>query len=148
MSGLSSSVVTADCRPRRLGDDPINCRPSDAQCTGQPLGRPHREPRALRAVGPGRRSSSKRRGSSPSNKACTSRGSTWKTSAASFRRHRADDTVAKAIRAILRAELIVVDIGLLPVAPDAAEDLYRLVDAAYEKRSVAISSNLRPGSMT
>jgi hypothetical protein len=28
------------------------------------------------------------------------------------------------------------------VAADAAEGLYRLVDAAYEKRSVAISSNL------
>jgi len=81
--------------------------------------------------GPGIRSSSKRRGSSPSNKACTSRGSPWKTWRP-HRRHRADDTVAKAIRAILRAELIVVeDIGLLPVAPDAAEGLYRLVDAAY-----------------
>jgi len=30
------------------------------------------------------------------------------------------------------------------VATDAAEGLYRLVDAAYEKRSVAISSNLHP----
>jgi hypothetical protein len=28
------------------------------------------------------------------------------------------------------------------VATDAAEGLYRVVDAAYEKRSVAISSNL------
>ena len=36
------------------------------------------------------------------------------------------------------------DIGLLPVGPDAAEGLYRLVDAAYEKRSVAVSSNLHP----
>ncbi len=36
------------------------------------------------------------------------------------------------------------DIGLLPVAPDATEGLYRLVDAAYEKRSLAISSNLYP----
>ena len=36
------------------------------------------------------------------------------------------------------------DIGLLPVGPDAAEGLYRLVDAAYERRSVAISSNLHP----
>ena len=62
-----------------------------------------------------------------------------------IRRHRADDTVHKAIARILRAELIVVDdIGLLPVAADAAEGLYRLVDAAYEKRSVAISSNLHP----
>ena len=62
-----------------------------------------------------------------------------------LRRHRADDTVAKAITRLLKAELIIVDdIGLLPVATDAAEGLYRLVDAAYEKRSVAISSNLHP----
>lgn len=62
-----------------------------------------------------------------------------------LRRHRADDTVSKAISRILRADLIVVDdIGLLPVPHDAAEGLYRLVDAAYEKRSVAVSSNLHP----
>jgi DNA replication protein DnaC len=61
------------------------------------------------------------------------------------RRHRADDSVTKAITRILRADLAVVDdIGLLPVSPDAAEGLYRLVDAAYEKRSVAVSSNLHP----
>ncbi len=39
------------------------------------------------------------------------------------------------------------DIGLLPVSADAAEGLYRLVDAAYEKRSVAISSNLHPSGL-
>ena len=39
---------------------------------------------------------------------------------------------------------LVDDIGLLPVSVDAAEGLYRRVDAAYEKRSVAISSNLHP----
>ena len=45
----------------------------------------------------------------------------------------------------LRADLVIVDdIGLLPVSTDAAEGLYRLVDAAYERRSVAISSNLHP----
>lgn len=61
------------------------------------------------------------------------------------RRHRADDSVTKAIGRILRAELIVVDdIGLLPVTTDAAEGLYRLVDAAYEKRALAVSSNLHP----
>ncbi len=38
------------------------------------------------------------------------------------------------------------DIGLLPVAQDAAEGLYRLVDAAYEERSVAVSSNLHPAA--
>ncbi len=54
--------------------------------------------------------------------------------------------MSKAIARVLRADLVVVDdIGLLPVAQDAAEGgLYRLVDAAYEKRSVAISSNLHP----
>jgi DNA replication protein DnaC len=61
------------------------------------------------------------------------------------RRHRADDSVTRAIARILRADLVVVDdIGLLPVGPDAAEGLYRLVDAAYERRSVAVSSNLHP----
>ena len=61
------------------------------------------------------------------------------------RRHRADDSVTRAIGRILRADLVVVDdIGLLGVTTDAAEGLYRLVDAAYEKRSIAISSNLHP----
>jgi DNA replication protein DnaC len=61
------------------------------------------------------------------------------------RAHRADDSVTRAVEKILRAGLIVVDdIGLLPVGPDAAEGLYRLVDAAYEKRSIAVSSNLHP----
>jgi IstB-like ATP binding protein len=64
-----------------------------------------------------------------------------------IRRHRADGSVAKAIGRILRADLVVVDdVGPLPVGPDAAEGLYRLVDAAYEKRSVAVSSNLHPPS--
>ena len=64
-----------------------------------------------------------------------------------LRRHRADDTVTKAIARVLRADLVVVDdIGLLAVASDAAEGRYRLVDAAYEKRSIAISSNLHPAA--
>ena len=61
------------------------------------------------------------------------------------RAHRTDDTVTKAVARILRADLVIVDdIGLLPVAHDAAEGLYRIVDAAYEKRSIALSSNLHP----
>ena len=63
------------------------------------------------------------------------------TLGALVRAHRSDDSVAR----ILRADLIVVDdIGLLEVGADAAEGLYRLVDAAYEKRSIAVSSNLHP----
>jgi DNA replication protein DnaC len=62
-----------------------------------------------------------------------------------LRRHRADDTVAKAIGRLTRADLIVIDdIGMLPVAPDAAEALFRVVDAAYEKRSIALTSNIHP----
>ena len=61
------------------------------------------------------------------------------------RRHSADDTAAKAINKIMRADVIVIDdIGLLPVTTDTAEALYRVVDAAYEKRSIALSSNLHP----
>ena len=61
------------------------------------------------------------------------------------RRHSADDTATKAIKRIMRADVIVIDdIGLLPVATETAEALYRVVDAAYEKRSIALSSNLHP----
>jgi DNA replication protein DnaC len=61
------------------------------------------------------------------------------------RRHRADDSTARAIRRIMRADVIVIDdIGLLPVTTETAEALYRVVDAAYERRSVALSSNLHP----
>ncbi|MCY9782559.1 IS21-like element helper ATPase IstB [Nocardiopsis sp. EMB25] len=61
------------------------------------------------------------------------------------RRHRADDSMARAVTRLLRADLIVVDdIGLLPVSADAAEGFYRLVDAAYERRSLVVSSNLHP----
>jgi len=60
-------------------------------------------------------------------------------------RHRADDTITCAIRRIMRADLIIIDhIGLLPVATETAEALYRVVDAAYERRAIALSSNLHP----
>jgi DNA replication protein DnaC len=64
-----------------------------------------------------------------------------------IRAHRSDDSVTRVVARILRADLIVIDdIGLLPVGADAAEGLYRLVDAAYEKRSIAVSSNLHPAA--
>ena len=60
-------------------------------------------------------------------------------------RHRIDDSITKALKPVLRSDLVIVDdIGLLPINSDAAEGLYRLIDAAYERRSVAISSNLHP----
>ncbi|MCA1677669.1 MAG: IS21-like element helper ATPase IstB [Actinobacteria bacterium] len=70
---------------------------------------------------------------------------TLETLAALLRRHRPDDSVAKAIGKLIRSDLIVIDdVGLLPVAPEAAEALFRLVDAAYEKRSIALTSNIHP----
>ena len=61
------------------------------------------------------------------------------------RRHRVDDTVSKAFAQLASTSLVLVDdIGLLPISADAAEGLYRLVDAMYERRSVALSSNLHP----
>jgi DNA replication protein DnaC len=61
------------------------------------------------------------------------------------RRHRADDTITKAISRLTRVDLIVIDdVGMLPVSPDAAEALFRVVDAAYERRSIALTSNLHP----
>jgi len=39
---------------------------------------------------------------------------------------------------------VIDDIGMLPAGQAAAEAFYRLVDAAYERRSVAVTSNLHP----
>lgn len=61
------------------------------------------------------------------------------------RRHRVDDSVSKAFARLTRTDLVIVDdIGLLPVSADAAEGFYRLVDTAYERKSLAVSSNLHP----
>ena len=70
---------------------------------------------------------------------------TLESLAALVRRHRADDSVAKAIDRLIRADLAIVDdVGMLPVAADAAEALFRVVDAAYERRSLALTSNIHP----
>lgn len=62
-----------------------------------------------------------------------------------LRGHRADGSVSKAITKLIRADLVIVDdIGMVPVSPEAAEALFRVVDAAYEKRSLAITSNIHP----
>jgi DNA replication protein DnaC len=64
---------------------------------------------------------------------------------ATIGRAKADASIAKTVARITRADLVVVDdIGMLPAGHDAAEAFYRVVDAAYEKRSVAVTSNLHP----
>jgi DNA replication protein DnaC len=70
---------------------------------------------------------------------------TPETLAALVHRHRADDSVNRAINRLIRTDLILIDdVGLLPVSAEAAEAMFRVVDAAYERRSVALSSNLHP----
>jgi DNA replication protein DnaC len=56
-----------------------------------------------------------------------------------------DGTVARTVARVCRCDLIVVDdIGMLPAGQEAAEAFYRVVDAAYERRSVAVTSNIHP----
>ncbi|MFF7551018.1 IS21-like element helper ATPase IstB [Streptomyces canus] len=56
-----------------------------------------------------------------------------------------DNTVSKAVAKITCCDLIVVDdIGMLPSGQAAAEAFYRVIDAAYERRSVIVTSNLHP----
>jgi DNA replication protein DnaC len=60
-------------------------------------------------------------------------------------RAQADSSIARLVARICRAELIVIDdIGALPAGQEAGEAFYRVIDAAYERRSVAVSSNIHP----
>lgn len=60
-------------------------------------------------------------------------------------RAKVDASVTKMVARICRADLICIDdIGMLPAGQEAAEAFYRVVDAAYERRSVAVTSNLHP----
>jgi len=70
---------------------------------------------------------------------------TLETLATAVGRAKADGSVARTVARICRSDLIVVDdIGMLPVGQDAAEAFYRVVDTAYEKRSIAVTSNIHP----
>ena len=76
---------------------------------------------------------------------CGSPGSPWRSLTAAIGRATVDGSVAKTIARITRAELIVIDdIGMLPAGQAAGEAFYRVVDAAYERRSIAVTSNLHP----
>ncbi len=57
-------------------------------------------------------------------------------------RAQADNTVGKTTEAICRNDLIVIDeIGFAPLEPVLSQLLFRLISAAYEKRSLAIGSH-------
>ncbi len=60
-------------------------------------------------------------------------------------RAKVDASISRVVARICRAELVVIDdIGMLPAGQEAAEAFYRVIDAAYERRSVAVTSNLHP----
>ena len=70
---------------------------------------------------------------------------TFESLSATIGRAKVDASVHKVVDRICRADFIVIDdIGLLPTGQEAAEAFYRVIDAAYEKRSVALTSNLHP----
>ena len=70
---------------------------------------------------------------------------TLETLTAAIGRAKADGSIARTVTRICRSDLIVVDdIGMLPAGQDAAEAFYRITDAAYERRSVAVTSNIHP----
>jgi DNA replication protein DnaC len=67
------------------------------------------------------------------------------TLTATLGRAKVDASISRVVTRICRAELIVIDdIGMLPSGQEAAEAFYRVVDAAYERRSLAVTSNLHP----
>jgi DNA replication protein DnaC len=70
---------------------------------------------------------------------------TLETLHATIAKTKIDGSTARTVARICRADLIVIDdIGMLPVSAEAAEAFYRIIDAAYERRSIAVTSNIHP----
>ncbi|HEX6467504.1 MAG TPA: IS21-like element helper ATPase IstB [Streptosporangiaceae bacterium] len=70
---------------------------------------------------------------------------TLETLTATISKAKVDASLARTVTRICRCDLIVVDdIGMLPAGQEAAEAFYRVIDAAYERRSVAVTSNIHP----
>ncbi|PRQ10265.1 ATP-binding protein, partial [Corynebacterium sp. 13CS0277] len=61
--------------------------------------------------------------------------------------YRVDGGIEAEIAKILRHDLVVIDeVGMLPLPAEAAEGFFRLVEAAYENTSIAITTNVEPGN--
>lgn len=70
---------------------------------------------------------------------------TLETLTATIMKSKVDGSIARTVSRICGNDLIVVDdIGMLPVPAESAEALYRVADAAYERRSIALTSNIHP----
>lgn len=54
----------------------------------------------------------------------------------------ADNTIGKTIESILRNDLVIIDeVGFAPLDDTGTQNLFRLVAAAYERRSLAIGTH-------
>ncbi|WNO77412.1 ATP-binding protein [Streptomyces sp. AM8-1-1] len=74
---------------------------------------------------------------------------TLETPSGAISKSKVDGATARAVARVCRADLSVVDdIGLLPVGEDAAEVFYRTIDAAYERRSIAVTATSTPQAST
>jgi DNA replication protein DnaC len=70
---------------------------------------------------------------------------TLETLSAAIGKSKVDGATARTVARICRADLIVVDdIGLLPFGEDAAEAFYRIIEAAYERHSIPVASDMPP----
>jgi DNA replication protein DnaC len=58
-----------------------------------------------------------------------------------------DGPAARTVARICHCDLLVDDIGILAADHDAAEVFYLLIDAARERRSVAVTSNAHPSRL-
>ena len=68
---------------------------------------------------------------------------------ATIGRARVDASIAKVVTRICRSDLIVIDdIGNLPAGQDSPEAFYRVIDAAYERHSVAVTPTSSPLALT
>ena len=60
-------------------------------------------------------------------------------------RAKVDDSVVKVVSRVTQGDRVVIDAsGMPPAGQDAAEAVYRIVDAAYARPSIALSSNRHP----
>lgn len=81
----------------------------------------------------------------PAGSCCAVSWFTLESRTAAIGRATVDGSVARTIAKITRAELIVIDdIGMLPAGQAAGEAFHRVVDAAYGRRSIAVTFNLHP----
>lgn len=158
---INEEVIGRDNATRRMrrhsasfptGKTLASWRPEESSIPNPPggavhpgMGRPAREPRAGRPVGHRQVAFVEGLSQAAIEKDLRVVWFTLETLTQTISKAKVDGSVARTVARICRCDLIVVDdIGMLPAGQDAAEAFYRIIDAAYERRSVAVTSNIHP----